>query len=32
MVDFTMLLIAHCHIEYQKIGLSITGGAGDERN
>jgi len=29
-VDLTMLLVAHCHIECQTIGLSVTGMAGDE--
>lgn len=28
----TMLLVAHCHIECQTIGLSLTGMAGEERN
>ena len=32
MVDLTMLLAAHCHVECQTIWLSITGKAGDERN
>jgi len=32
MVDLTVLLVAHCHIECQTIGLSIIGRAGDERN
>jgi hypothetical protein len=31
MVDLTMLLVAHYHIEHQTIGLTITGRAGDER-
>jgi hypothetical protein len=31
MVDLTMFLAAHYHIEYQTIGLSITGRTGDER-